>query len=90
MNLLKDSDRDEITARPLCISSCQSAGRRSFDSSVDRLPAMDLIGVSELFNSWPALAHELVDPGADLRPFLAAKRRVRRQPIVAELADAPV
>src|SRR5664280_1219191 len=54
MKRLRLSERDMITLRPRRISSRQSSGsgwRATIDS---RLPAMDLIGVSELFSSWPS------------------------------------
>ena len=35
------------------MSSRQSSGGGSRASSDSRLPAIDLIGASELFNSWP-------------------------------------
>ena len=38
---------------PLRASSLQSAGARIFRINVSRLPAIDLIGASELFISWP-------------------------------------
>ena len=36
------------------MSSCQSSGSGSRDTRLSRLPAMDLMGVSELFSSWPS------------------------------------
>ena len=53
MNRLSDSDRDAITPRPRCTSSRQSRGGGSRSMMVARLPAIDLIGASELFISWP-------------------------------------
>ena len=42
-----------MTARPRCMSSRQSDGGGSRSMIVARLPAIDLIGASELFISWP-------------------------------------
>ena len=42
-----------MTSRPRCMSSRQSAGGGSRSTIVARLPAIDLIGASELFISWP-------------------------------------
>ena len=53
MKRLSDSDRDAMTARPRCTSSRQSRGGGSRSTIVERLPAIDLIGASELFISWP-------------------------------------
>ena len=53
MNRLSDSERDAMTARPRCMSSRQSDGGGSRSMIVERLPAIDLIGASELFISCP-------------------------------------
>ena len=53
MKRLRDSEREPITASPRCTSSRQSAGGGCRPTIVARLPAIDLIGASELFISWP-------------------------------------
>ena len=53
MKRLSDSDREAMTPRPRWTSSRQSAGGGSRSRIVARLPAIDLIGASELFISWP-------------------------------------
>src|SRR6266545_1714825 len=47
------SERAAITARPRRMSSSRSAGRAFRASRLSRLPAIDLIGASELLSSWP-------------------------------------
>ena len=54
MKRLSDSARLAMTFNPLRASSRQSAGGGSRRSKVSRLPAIDLIGASELFISWPS------------------------------------
>ena len=51
MKRLSDSDREAITPSPRCTSSRQSTGGGSLSMIAARLPAMDLIGASELFIS---------------------------------------
>ncbi len=54
MNRLSESARAAITSMPRVTSSRQSPGSGSRSSRFDRLPAIDLIGASELFSSWPS------------------------------------
>ena len=53
MKRLSDSARVAMMFNPLRASSRQSAGGGSRRINVSRLPAIDLIGASELFISWP-------------------------------------
>ena len=48
-----DSAREAITESPRRRSSSASAGRGSRETSASRLPAIDLMGASELLSSWP-------------------------------------
>ena len=54
MKRLRLSERDVITLRPRRISSRQSSGSVGARTMASRLPAIDLMGVSELFSSWPS------------------------------------
>ena len=54
MNRLSASDRAAMIPSPRCMSSRQSSGGGSRLRIISRLPAIDLIGVSELFSSWPS------------------------------------
>src|ERR1017187_2070524 len=54
MKRLRLSERDMMTVKPRRISSRQSSGRGSRATMASKLPAMDLMGVSELFSSWPS------------------------------------
>ena len=54
MNRLSDSARVAITFKPLRASSRQSGGGGSRRSKLSRLPAIDLMGASELFISCPS------------------------------------
>ena len=54
MKRLRLSDRAVITPSPRRMSSRQSSGNVSRASRVSRLPAIDLMGVSELFSSCPS------------------------------------
>src|SRR5450432_1575182 len=54
MKRLRLSERDVITFKPRRISSRQSSGSFSRATMDSRLPAMDLMGVSELLSSWPS------------------------------------
>src|SRR5258707_1110719 len=54
MNRLSDSTRFSITRSPCCMSWVRSAGKTERAVREVRVPAMDLIGASELFSSCPS------------------------------------
>ena len=54
MKRLRLSEREVITFRPRRMSSRQSSGSGSRARMLSRLPAIDLMGASELFSSWPS------------------------------------
>ena len=54
MKRASDSDRASITSSPRRRSCSQSGGRAGRSARLRRLPAIDLIGASELLISWPS------------------------------------
>ena len=92
MNRLSDSARVAITFKPLRVSSRQSGGGGSRRSRVSRLPAIDLMGASELFISWPSTltsrCQALRSSSRRVRLRSVQNEQFMREPTLAEVALA--